>query len=74
MKKFTFFFIFLFTFIGNLHSYEYSVAIAAIFKNEAPYLREWVEYHKMIGVEHFWLYNDNSSDNFEEILEPYIEE
>jgi hypothetical protein len=31
------------------------VSIAAIFKDEAHYLREWIEFHNMLGVEHFFL-------------------
>ena len=51
---------------------KYKVAICAIFKNEALYLREWIEYHKIVGVEHFYLYNNNSEDNYETVLAPYI--
>ena len=32
---------------------KYQVSICAIFKNEAKYLKEWIEFHKIIGVEHF---------------------
>lgn len=53
-------------------SKQYKVSICAIFKNEALYLKEWIEYHKIVGVEHFYLYNNNSEDNYEEILKPYI--
>lgn len=56
----------------NVFSYEF--AIGSMFRNEAPYLKEWIEYHKMIGVDHFFLYNDKSMDNWEEVLAPYIEE
>lgn len=52
---------------------KYKIAICGIFKNEAPFLKEWIEYHEMIGVEHFYLYNNNSEDNFHEILQPYID-
>ncbi len=48
------------------------VAIAALFQNEAAYLKEWIEFHKLIGVKHFYLYNNLSTDNFEEVLAPYI--
>ncbi len=48
------------------------VAIAAILKNEAPYIKEWIEYHKIIGIERFYLYDNASSDNVLEILQPYI--
>lgn len=50
-----------------------NVSICAIFKNEAPYLKEWLEFNHLVGVEHFYMYNNNSEDNYEEILTPYIE-
>ena len=52
---------------------KYDVTICGIFKNEAPYLIEWIEFHKIIGIQHFYLYNNFSSDNYEEVLKPYIE-
>lgn len=52
--------------------FPYDLAIVAIFKNEAPYLQEWLDYHLVAGVEHFYLYNNDSSDNFAEVLAPYI--
>ncbi|WP_022932663.1 glycosyltransferase family 92 protein [Treponema bryantii] len=51
---------------------KYKISICAIFKNEALYLKEWIEYHKIVGVEHFYLYNNNSEDNYETVLAPYI--
>jgi len=73
MSKFFFASIlFLGTIASTLPAYELS--IATIFKNEGPYLQEWIEYHRMVGVEHFWLYNDGSTDNWKEILQPYISE
>lgn len=52
--------------------YQYDLVICAIFRNEATYMREWLEFHKLVGVQHFYLYNNNSQDNYKEILEPYI--
>ena len=52
----------------------YNLAVAAIFKNEARYLKEWLDYHLLAGVEHFYLYNNDSSDDFREILAPYVNE
>ena len=54
--------------------YKYEVSLCLIFKDEAPYLKEWLEYHLLIGVEHFYLYNNNSSDNYLDVLQPYINE
>ena len=56
----------------KLFSSKFKVAICACFKNEEKYLREWIEYHLMIGVEHFYLFNNESSDGYIQILEPYI--
>lgn len=56
-----------------LDCYQYQLSVCSVFQNEAYYLREWIEFHKRVGVEHFWLYNNNSTDNYLEELLPYIE-
>ena len=49
------------------------LSICAIFKDETPYLKEWIEYHKLVGVEHFYLYdNENEDLDFLTVLQPYI--
>ena len=57
----------------NTKSYKYSVSLCGIFKNEAKFLDEWIQFHLVIGIEHFYLYNNNSDDNYEEVLKPYTE-
>ena len=52
---------------------NYGLVICAIFKNEVPYMREWIEYHLHVGVEHFYLYNNNSTDGYLDVLQPYVE-
>lgn len=52
----------------------YELSICAIFQNEAAFLKEWIEYHLLVGVEHFYLFNDRSSDDYQAVLEPYIRE
>ena len=49
------------------------LSITAILKNEAPYIKEWIEYHKMLGVNRFYLYDNESDDNVKDILQPYID-
>jgi hypothetical protein len=49
-------------------------SIVSIFRDEAKFLKEWIEFHRIIGVDKFYLVNNNSSDNFLEILEPYIKQ
>lgn len=53
---------------------KYKISLCLIFKNEARFLSEWLDYHRTIGIEHFYLYNNGSTDNYDEILKPYIEQ
>ncbi len=53
---------------------KYQLAVASIFKDEALYLKLWIEYHLVVGVEHFYLYNNISTDDFMTILTPYIDQ
>jgi hypothetical protein len=55
-------------------SYKYDLSICVIFQNEAPYLKEWIEYHKLLGVKHFYCFNHCSTDHYLEVLAPYIQE
>jgi|SRR5579863_1280308 len=48
-----------------------SFDICAIFRNEAPYLREWIEFHRMVGCERFYLYQNRSDDGWDQVLSPY---
>jgi hypothetical protein len=50
------------------------LSVCAIFRDEADYLREWIEFHRLVGVERFFLYDNLSEDHFEEVLAPYIAE
>ena len=51
----------------------HNLSIVAILKNDAPYLKEWLDYHLAAGVDHFYLYDNDSSDDTQEILKPYID-
>lgn len=52
--------------------FENEIAIGAIMKNEGPYLKEWLDFHILVGVTKFYLYDNDSTDNSRKILEPYI--
>ena len=49
------------------------LSITAVLQNEAPYIKEWIEYHRLVGVERFYIYDNESTDNVKEILKPYID-
>ena len=53
--------------------FKYKLAVTAIIKNESRYLSEWIDYHLLVGIEHFYLYNNGSTDSTAEVLKPYIE-
>jgi len=55
-------------------SHEYFLSVATMFKNERRWLREWLEFGLMMGVEHFFLYDHDSTDSPLEILQPYIDD
>lgn len=42
------------------------------FKDENPYLKEWLDYHIKAGVDHFYLFNQCGSEEADRILEPYV--
>jgi glycosyltransferase involved in cell wall biosynthesis len=44
------------------------VAIAAIIKDEAPYLLEWIAFHRVVGVERFFIADNGSADGTTEML------
>lgn len=50
------------------------LSVCAIYRDEGPYLREWIEFHRLFGVERFYLYNNLSEDDHRETLAPYVEE
>lgn len=44
------------------------LAIGAIFKNEAPYVLEWVAFHRAVGIDHFFVADNGSDDGTTAIL------
>lgn len=74
MRKHIHYFFFSFYFlIQSLNAYQYNLSICTIFQNEAPYLKEWIEFHRLVGVEHFYLFNHLSTDEYQKVLKPYVE-
>ena len=49
------------------------LAFVLIAKNEATYIKEWLDFHIKQGVTNFIIYDNESTDNFREVLSPYIE-
>ncbi len=60
-------------YMDDITSYKFYLSVLAIVKNEAPYIQEWLDYHISMGVEHFYIYDNESDDNLVDLLTPYIE-
>lgn len=54
-------------------TYRHEIAMVSISKNEAPYIKEWIEFHKLVGFTKFYFYDNESEDNTVDILKPYID-
>lgn len=54
-------------------TFPYTLSLTMCVKDEGRYLKEWIEYYLLQGVEHFYLYNNNGTDNSQDILAPYIQ-
>jgi hypothetical protein len=49
------------------------VALCVRIRDEAPNLREFVEYYLAAGVSHFFFYEAKSEDDFHAVLDPFIQ-
>lgn len=51
----------------------YDLALCSPFQHDAPYLKEWLDFYIKVGVQHFYLYNHLSGDDYREVLQEYID-
>ena len=57
---------------GNASESEhFFLVVVGIFKNEADILPEWLEHHLWQGVEHFFLIDNNSTDDWQGAVAPF---
>jgi hypothetical protein len=53
---------------------KYYLSVGAIFRNESMIIKEWIEHYFFHGVDHIYLINDRSEDDYLRILNPYIDD
>ena len=58
---------------GRTRPPDVYLSVCAIYRDEAPYIREWIEFHRVVGVERFFLYDNLSKDDHLSVLAPYVE-
>lgn len=51
----------------------YFLALYAIFKNESHIFKEWLEHYMREGVEHFYLIDNGSDDDYGKVIKPYMD-
>ena len=52
---------------------QHTVSVYTMLRDQTHRVIEWIEYHLMIGIEHFYLYDHLSSDSLDSFLQPYLE-
>jgi Glycosyltransferase family 92 len=50
----------------------FRLAVVAIVKDEGRYLEEWLAYHILLGCEHFYLFDNGSTDSSQEVLKRFV--
>lgn len=53
---------------------KYVLVVVVIVKNEERYIREWLEYHRLAGIGHVYLYDNGSTDRTPEYVRGYERE
>lgn len=46
-----------------------TIAVCSVFKDEGPNLLEWIAYHRSLGIDHFFLYDNESTDGGPSIIQ-----
>ena len=50
---------------------KYYLSIAAIVKDEDDYIREFINYYSLLGVDHFYFYDNESRNSLKKLLTPF---
>lgn len=52
---------------------DYYLVAGTMIKNKRRYIREWIEFHLMMGISYFFFYDHHSDDGVEAVIRPYVE-
>ncbi|CAN4116253.1 unnamed protein product [Withania somnifera] len=53
----------------NVENGKYDLCVCTMVWNQASALREWITYHSWLGVERWFIYDNNSDDNIKDVIE-----
>ncbi|KAI3452522.1 hypothetical protein Pfo_009186 [Paulownia fortunei] len=51
---------------------QHKMCVCTMLRNQARYLQEWVMYHARIGVQRWFIYDNNSDDELEHVVESLV--
>ncbi|MBQ6587582.1 MAG: glycosyltransferase family 92 protein [Butyrivibrio sp.] len=54
--------------------FENKLAFVACVYNESRYIEEWIEYHRIVGVDKFYIFDNGSTDDTRLRLQKYIDQ
>lgn len=52
---------------------QMDVSLCLIAKDENSYLKEWLDFHILLGVDHFWIYDNESAFPIRQSIQEYID-
>lgn len=53
--------------------YKYKISVIVMFKNEEMIMEEWFQHYISEGIDHFYLIDNGSTDNYIDIVNRYID-
>ena len=56
----------------NHVSPKFQLAITAVIRNEVKHISEWVDFHLLAGIEHIYIYDNQSDDDTFDVLQKYV--
>ncbi|CAA2961800.1 glycosyltransferase family 92 RCOM_0530710 [Olea europaea subsp. europaea] len=57
---------------ATLSKRRHKMCICTMLRNQARFLHEWVVYHAHIGVERWFIYDNNSDDDIKDVIEKLL--
>ncbi|KAL3636660.1 hypothetical protein CASFOL_018959 [Castilleja foliolosa] len=53
---------------------QHEMCVCTMLRNQARFLREWVTYHSRIGVDRYFIYDNNSDDDIERVVDSLVDD
>ena len=63
------------TIITGMHTYpsfKDEIVLSTLVKNEDNYIKQWIDFHKHIGITRFIIYDNSMSNTLQDVLHEYI--